>query len=84
LITRARAQDDQIFVASVNHVGAEGNVVYCGESIIANPKGEIIAQASSDREEILVAEVDFDQILRERKQEATLTSRRPEIYRSLC
>jgi len=84
LRTRARAQDNQIFVASVNHVGAEGDVMYCGESIIAGPRGEIIAQASSNKEEILIAEVDLDQILRERKREPTLRSRRPEIYGDLC
>ena len=28
----ARAQDNQIFVVSVNHVGAEGDITYCGHS----------------------------------------------------
>ncbi|MFQ6045724.1 MAG: carbon-nitrogen hydrolase family protein, partial [Gemmatimonadales bacterium] len=36
LRTRARAQDNQIFVVAVNHVGSEGSVTYCGRSQIAD------------------------------------------------
>src|SRR5918995_925849 len=43
LRTRARAQDNQIFVAAVNHVGKEGTVTYCGRSQVADPRGELVA-----------------------------------------
>ena len=84
LRTRARAQDNQIFTAAVNRVGQEGESVYCGHSQVINPRGEVIAIASGDKEEILVTDIDPDLILKERMQEPVLRSMRTDIYRQLC
>ena len=81
LRTRARAQDNQFFVAAINRIGQEGQVKYCGLSKIINPRGEVIAEASPDKEEIVYCEVDINQILKERKQEPILRSLRSEIYK---
>lgn len=80
LRTRARAQDNQIWAAAVNRVGTEEDVTYCGLSKVVNPRGEVVAEASSDQEEVLVAQVDFGAILRERQQEPVLRARRPGLY----
>jgi predicted amidohydrolase len=81
LRTRARAQDNQLWVAAVNRVGTEGDVTYCGLSKVVNPRGEVVAEASEDREEILIADVDLTAIFRERKQEPVLRTRRPTLYK---
>jgi len=83
LRVRARAQDNQIYVAHVNRVGKEGGVQYCGLSKVADPKGEVIAEASSDREEVLSVELNLNLILKEKRQEHILRSLRPEIYEYL-
>jgi predicted amidohydrolase len=83
LRTRARAQDNQIFTVAVNRVGQEGEVTYCGLSHVANPRGEVIAKASSTEEETLVAELDLGLILEERMQEPNLRCMRPELYHRL-
>ena len=83
LRSRARAQDNQLFVVAVNRVGREGGVTYCGLSKVVNPRGEVIAEASRADEELLVAELNLDLILKERKQEPVLRSLRPELYRPL-
>jgi predicted amidohydrolase len=83
LRTRARAQDNQIFVATANRVGKEGNILYCGLSKVADPKGEVIAEASFDKEQILYTQINLHLILAERKQEPILKSLRPEIYKYL-
>jgi predicted amidohydrolase len=80
LRTRARAQDNQIWAAAVNRVGTEGSVTYCGLSKVVNPRGEVIAEAAPDREEVLVAAVQLNAILRERQQEPVLRTRRPALY----
>lgn len=53
------------FIAVVNRVGTEGegerSVKFWGHSFVSNPYGEVIAQASDDREEILFADIDFSQ-----------------------
>jgi len=80
LRTRARAQDNQLWVAAVNRVGTEGEVTYCGLSKVVNPRGEVIAEAASDREEVLVVPLQLSAILRERQQEPVLRTRRPALY----
>ncbi len=81
LRTRARAQDNQFFVVAVNRVGREREVSYCGRSLAANPKGEVIAEASPKKEEVLTVELDLAHIAREREQEPVLSNLRPELYR---
>jgi predicted amidohydrolase len=81
LRTRARAQDNQLWVVAVNRVGEEKEVGYCGLSQVVNPRGEVVAEASPVEEENLVAAVDLSAILRERQQEPVLRSRRPALYR---
>lgn len=80
LRTRARAQDNQLYVVAVNRVGQEGDVKYCGLSKAVDPRGEIVAEASPDEEEILTAELDLGLIQKEREQEPVLQSLRPELY----
>jgi predicted amidohydrolase len=83
LRTRARAQDNQSFTVAVNRVGREGDVTYCGLSKVVSPRGEVIAEASQSDEDLVVAELDLDLILKERKQEPVLGSQRPELYHPL-
>ncbi|NJJ39546.1 carbon-nitrogen hydrolase family protein [Paenibacillus apii] len=79
LRTRARAQDNQIFTVAVNRVGSEAGIVYCGNSKIVNPRGDVICEAG-DEEEVATATIDLCEIASERKQEMSLRSRRPELY----
>jgi predicted amidohydrolase len=76
----ARGQDNQIFVVAVNHVDQEGDVTYCGRSQIANPRGEVIALASGEKEESIVAQLPLDLIRNQRQQEPIFRGFRPELY----
>jgi predicted amidohydrolase len=78
--TRARAQDNQVFVAAINHVGREGEVTYCGGSQIADPRGEVLAKASDVREEVVVSELPLARIGEQRRQEPVFRGFRPELY----
>lgn len=76
LRTRARAQDNQIFAVAANLTGE----VFCGRSLIAGPRGEILAAAGV--EEITIrATIDLRASERERRREPALRLRRPELYR---
>jgi N-carbamoylputrescine amidase len=59
---RAHAIANGVYVAAVNRIGHEGDpsagIEFWGGSFLADPFGRIIAQASHDREEILIAECD--------------------------
>jgi len=61
-IQRAHAIANGIYVAAVNRVGYEGSaengLEFWGHSFVADPFGVKVAEASVDREEILVVECD--------------------------
>jgi len=46
-------------VAATNRVGREGRTEFWGQSFVSDPYGEIIAKASPDREEVLLADCDL-------------------------
>ena len=81
LRTRARAQDNQLFVVAVNHAGTEGDVTYCGQSQVADPRGEILVLAPEDQPAAVLAELDLALIRDQRLQEPILRGFRPESYR---
>lgn len=65
-VMKGHAVANGVFVAAANRIGLEqyvpdtDGIQFWGSSFIAGPQGEILAQASHDKEEILIAEVDLD------------------------
>lgn len=80
LRTRARAQDNQIYVVAVNHVGAEGDVTYCGRSQVADPRGDLVVLTREDSPAAVLAELDLVLIRDQRRQEPVLRGFRPDLY----
>lgn len=76
LRTRARAQDNQVFVVAANLTGGG----FCGHSRIVDPRGEVLAEAGAD-EGAVRATLELDAIEAERRREPALRMRRPELYR---
>jgi len=83
-IQRAHAIANGVFVAAVNRTGFEGpaesGLEFWGSSFIADPFGRVIAEASSDREEILVTECDPKQMDEVRRNWPFLRDRRIDAY----
>jgi predicted amidohydrolase len=84
LRTRARAQDNQVFVAASNLVGFDGASRWCGQSMIVGPQGDVLAAAGRDRPEVIQAILDPARVTTEREQEPVLANRRPELYPHLA
>ncbi len=80
---RTSAIANGVFVVYANKVKTEGELTFFGKSMIINPKGELIAQASEDQEEVLVADVDLAMVTAVRKEWPFLRDRRPETYSEL-
>ncbi|MBC3256287.1 carbon-nitrogen hydrolase family protein [Pseudomonas paralactis] len=79
---RSRAFENQCFVAYANYCGHEGEIHYCGQSSIAAPDGQRIAQAGLD-EALIVGTLDRQSILNARAANHYLQDRRPELYGAL-
>ncbi|WP_026752797.1 carbon-nitrogen hydrolase [Sediminibacter sp. Hel_I_10] len=66
-VMKGHAVANGVYVAAANRIGLEQylpdtkGIEFWGASFIAGPQGEILAQASHDKEEILIAEVDLAQ-----------------------
>jgi len=71
------------FTALVNRVGKEESLVFAGESFVADPEGQIIAQAPREKDCVLYAEVDFSQLEECPARQHFLPDRRPDIYTAL-
>jgi N-carbamoylputrescine amidase len=65
-VMKGHAVANGVYVAAANRIGLEqyiegtAGIQFWGSSFIAGPQGEILAQASHDKEEIIMAEVDLD------------------------
>jgi N-carbamoylputrescine amidase len=85
-IQRSHAIANGVYVAAVNRVGLEKEnskstgIQFWGSSFVADPQGVIIAQASVDKEEIVIAEVDLNRIEYIRRNWPFLRDRRIETY----
>lgn len=53
-----RAFENQLFVAYVNHCGADDRFAYAGLSGVAAPDGTLLAAAGDGSEELLIADLD--------------------------
>ena len=79
----AHAVANGYYVGAINRVGMEkpwSIGEFYGKSYFCNPRGKIIAQASRDKDEVLVADLDLDMIQEVRKVWQFFRDRRPETY----
>jgi predicted amidohydrolase len=76
---RVAAVQNGVFIAMCNRVGLEEQMDFCGQSIVVDPDGEVLAKAD-DQEQILYAEIDFENVIRAQKERPYLALRRPDIY----
>jgi NAD+ synthase (glutamine-hydrolysing) len=61
-----RAADDLVCLAFVNTVGGQDELVFDGQSFIFNEKGERIARGRAFEEDLVVADLELDDVLRAR------------------
>ncbi len=95
-VQRGHAIANGVYVAAVNRVGherlkaADGSnsespgIEFWGSSFVADPFGVVVAEASIDREEILLAEVDPQRIEDVRRNWPFLRDRRVDSYGGLA
>jgi N-carbamoylputrescine amidase len=82
----AHAAANGYFLGAINRVGTEApwNIgQFYGTSYFCNPRGQIIAQASRDQDEVLTADLNLDEIKEVRQTWQFFRDRRPESYGDL-
>lgn len=73
---------NRIYIVTANRIGTEEDLTFTGHSIIANPKGDVLIQASRTNEEIGIKRIDIglakDKMITERND--VFKDRRPQEY----
>jgi N-carbamoylputrescine amidase len=88
-VQRGHAISNGVYVAAVNRVGLEpgaagqAGLEFWGTSFLCDPFGVVVAEASTDQEEILVGEIDPARIEEVRRNWPFLRDRRIDAYRGL-
>jgi N-carbamoylputrescine amidase len=88
-VQRGHAIANGVYVAAVNRIGLEkeenksAGIEFWGSSFICDPQGKMIAQASSDKEEILIAEIKPAKIEYIRRNWPFLRDRRIDSYNGI-
>ena len=91
IIQRSHAVANGCYVAVCNRIGAErpagaapgGGIEFWGQSFVAGTSGQILARASADREEIVLAAVDLGRVDSTRTHWPFLRDRRIDAYGDL-
>ncbi len=78
-LLRARAIENQMFIAAVNRTGTSPTDKFGGASAVINPWGETLIEIGDD-ETLVSTEIDLGEVDRIRKQIPILEDRRPDIY----
>ena len=82
-IQRSHAIANGLYVLSINRTGCEKNLQFWGSSFVAAPFGEVIAQGSSHKTEILKTTLDLSKIASTRQHWPFLRDRRVDSYSGL-
>jgi N-carbamoylputrescine amidase len=89
-IQRSHAIANGVYVAVVNRVGFEGGdatgdtgLEFWGNSFVADPFGQVVAEAAQDKEEILVVECDSSRSEETRRNWPFLRDRRVDAYQPI-
>ncbi len=80
---KAHAIANGCFVVAVNRVGVEADLRFWGSSLVCDPSGQIIVQASADKEEVIVCTLDLNMIEESRRGWPFLRDRRIDAYQGL-
>lgn len=84
LSTTANAYFNSCFAISVAKAGVEDGQGLIAGSIIVDPNGKVIAQAKTEGDELLIAEIDLEESVNGKKKMFDFSRhRRPELYTRL-
>ena len=87
IMQRSHAIANGVFVAAINRTGLEkiGNkkIQFWGNSMIIDPSGNIVARAKSEKEEILIYDINLSKIENVRNHWPFLRDRRIDYYKGL-
>ncbi|MGO4353596.1 N-carbamoylputrescine amidase [Rhizobium sp. RAF36] len=88
MVMRGHAAANMVPVAAANRIGSETiaglSQSYYGSSFISGPDGQLVASASRDEEQVLIASFDRSALAANRAAWGLFRDRRPDLYGTLA
>lgn len=81
-LLRARAIENQCYIAGVNRVGSGDGINYSGNSLVIDPLGNIVAKGSNT-EELIVCKINVGNVYNIRREFPLKSDRRESLYKLL-
>jgi NAD+ synthase (glutamine-hydrolysing) len=78
-----RAADNELFVAYLNTVGGQDELVFDGASLIYNMNGELVARGPAFEEALVIADLEMDSVFRSRLRNPRPRKENPTILREI-
>jgi omega-amidase len=79
LLLRARAVENQLFVAGCNRTGTDAVAEFGGHSAVVDPWARVLVEGGSEPG-LYVTTIEMDEVTRARRMFPFLADRRPEVY----
>jgi omega-amidase len=80
ILARARAIENELFVAACNRVGDDGETDFSGHSCVVDPWGRALVEGDH-QERLLIAQADLREVRKARRYLTVYKDRRPDAYR---
>ncbi len=78
-----RAADNELFVAYVNAVGGQDELVFDGDSLVCDMNGDLMARGPAFKESLVIADLDIDAVFRTRLRDPRPRKENPTILREI-
>ena len=78
-----RAADNELFIAYVNTVGGQDELVFDGASLIYDMGGDLVARGSAFAEELILTDLDIESVFRSRLRDSRPRKESPTILREI-
>ena len=78
-----RAADNELFVAYVNTVGGQDELVFDGASLVYDMTGEIVTRGPAFQEDLVLADLDIEAVLRSRLRDPRPRKESPTILKEI-
>lgn len=79
-LLRARAIENQVFMAACNRVGESKGEVFAGKSVVLDPWGEAVIEGGPETEALLTATIDLAKVDEVRQRIPVFKDRRADLY----
>ena len=78
-----RAADNELYVAYLNTVGGQDELVFDGGSLIVDQSGELVIRGKDFQEDLIVADLDIEVVFRSRLRDPRTRKENPNILREV-